>query len=91
MPETARPSTVLTACRVRHEQKRQDKIDIALAISNLVLGGFSSQGTDTLDALAHLFTENELSDIREEREERQQIALQQAQLAQLRLKWSGKK
>jgi len=87
MPGTARPSTILTACRVRHERRRKDKIDLALATANLVLGGFSSQSSDTLDAVAHMFTEDELDAIREEREERQQIAIQQAHLARLRMKY----
>lgn len=87
MPATARPSQILTACRVRYERKRQDKIDIALATANLVLGGFSSQPSDTLDAVGHMFTEDEIGAIREEREERQQIAIQKAQLAKLRLKY----
>jgi len=60
---------------------------LAMATANLVLGGFSSQPSDTLDAIAHMFTEDEIGAIREEREERQQIAIQKAQLAMLRAKY----
>lgn len=86
MPLNAPPSLVMKSARIRYERRRQDKIDISMATANLILGGFSST-SDTLDAVAHMFTEDEIEQIREEREERQQLAYQQAQLAMLRVKY----
>ena len=88
MPLTASPSLIVQAARIRYERSRQDKIDISLATANLILGGFSS-GSDTLDAVAHLFSEDELRRIKEEREERQELAAQQAQLLALRMRYNG--
>lgn len=85
MPDSALPSNILTACRVRHERHRQDKIDVALATANLVLNGFSSSGGDVLTAVGHMFTEDELTEIREEREEQRQVALQRAQVMRMRM------
>jgi len=90
MPLTASPRLALQSARIRYERRRQDKIDVALATANLVLGGFS-QGADTLDAVKHMFTEDEITRIREEREERQQVAYQQAQIAQMRLRYGKRR
>ena len=87
MPATASPSKIITASRIRFERRRQDKIDLAMATANLVLGGFSA-GSDPISAVAHLFTKDEIEEIREDREERQQMAIQQAQLAMLRM-WNN--
>lgn len=65
--------------RIRRERSRQDKIDLALATANLVLGGFSSS-SDTLEAVKHLFTEDEYDQLKREREERHELAEQQRML-----------
>jgi len=91
MPLDAAPSMILTAARVRRDRKRQDKIDIALATANLILAGFSTKPHETLDAVSHLFTDEELKQIRQEREERNELAAQQAQLLKLRLRYNGRR
>ena len=88
-PVTARPSAVLQSARIRYERHRQDKIDVAVAIANLVLGGFSTTPQDPLTAVAHLFTDEELTQIKQEREEREQMAVQQAQIMRL-MAWQKK-
>lgn len=80
----ARPSAVMLSARIRHERNRQDKIDVSLATANLILAGFCSN-TDVLSAVAHMFTEDEIAQIRQEQEDRAQLAVQQAQLARLRM------
>lgn len=90
LPLGASPSKIMTACKVRRETKRQDKIDISLAIANLILGGFSAS-SDTLSAVAHMFTEDEMEQLRQEQEDRREIAIQRAQLESLRMKQWQKK
>lgn len=89
MPLEARPSLIVQSARIRYERIRQDKIDVALATANLILGGFGANN-DTLSAVAHLFTEDEIKQIRNEQEERKQLIIQQEQLAKLRLKYHGR-
>jgi hypothetical protein len=84
MPLGATPSKVVLAARIRHERRRQDKIDLALATANLVLGGFSNKPVDTLNAVQHMFTEDEIQQIKEDRKEREEYAAQAAQIARLR-------
>lgn len=84
MPLNAHPSAVVRSARIRYERRRQDKIDISLATANLILAGFCSN-TDTLSAVAHMFTEDEIAQIRQDQEDRRQLAVQQAQLMQLRM------
>lgn len=91
MPSDAAPSMILAAARIRRDRRRQDKIDLALATANLILAGFSTKPHDTLDAVAHMFTEDELKTIRQEQEERRELANQQAQLMKLRLRYNGRR
>ena len=83
LPSGARPSQIVLAARIRRERSRQDKIDLALATANLVLGGFSST-SDTLEAVKHLFTEDEYDQLRQEREERHELAEQQRMLTAMK-------
>lgn len=82
MPSTAPPSAILAACAIRRERARQDKIDLALAISNLLLGGFSGK-SDTLESVRHMFTDEEYDRIVEERSRRRDDAVVQAQIQML--------
>lgn len=83
MPRDAPPSAIINACRVRRNKQRMDTINLAMAVSNLVLSGFSDK-PDPLKAIRHLFTEQEFEDMMEEREEREQMAIQAQQIAMLR-------
>ncbi len=88
MPLGGRPSSIVLASQIRHEKERQDKIDVSLATANLVLAGFSTTPTSILDAVAHMFTEDELETIKEEQEARRQFAIEEAQLTALRMKYN---
>lgn len=83
MPAEASPNMILTACSIRRERSRQDKIDLALATANLILGGFSGKG-DTLEACRHMFTDEEFETMVADRAERKQTAVRRAQIEMLR-------
>ena len=83
LPIEVRPSILLSACEIRREKHRQDKIDVALATSNLILGGFSEKA-DPLEAVKHMFTDEEYKQVIIEREEQRQRAIRIAQIEQLK-------
>jgi len=83
MPLGASPNLIMDACAIRREKQRQDKIDLALATANLVLGGFSNKA-DTLEACRHMFTDEEYNEIISERAERKDRAVRAAQIEKLR-------
>lgn len=83
MPLGASPSNILSACSIRRERTRQDKIDISLATANLILGGISGR-MDTLESVRHMFTDEEYEEILAERGIRRERASRLAQIEKLR-------
>lgn len=83
MPSGASPSLTLTALQIRREKERQDKIDIALATANLILGGFAGKG-DTLEAVRHMFTDEEVERILTERGRAKEQSSRMAQIEMLK-------
>lgn len=83
MGSDLRPSIVLSACEVKRKKERKAQIDLALAISNLILGGFSKD-FNRFDAVKHLFTEDEIADFQRRKEEQEEEAAMFAQIEMLR-------
>ena len=74
---------ILSAVAIRREKERQERIDLALATANLILGGFSNR-YDTLDACRHMFTNEEYDRIVSERSQRKNDAARRAQIEMLK-------
>ena len=78
------PSNIIKAIRIRRDRARWDNVSFALTLSNLVLGGFSDKAQDPLKAIAPMFTEDEMAELIEEREQQERKAMEEYQLARLR-------
>ncbi len=83
MPLDASPSAIMNALRYRRESKRRSIIELSVTISNLVLGGFSDRNTDPLNAIRHLYSDDEWQQLQERREEQEELRAQQMQIAKL--------
>ena len=83
MPETADPSLIMTACRIRRERTRWDSIALATTISNMVLSGFSEKRRDPLDNLTAMFTPEEIEMLRRERAQQEQSRMETMQIERL--------
>lgn len=83
MPRDAPPSQIILATRIRKEKSRQERIELAVGISNLILGGLSGKG-DATTALRHMFTDKEYKDLLEQQNDRKELANQMQQLAKLK-------
>lgn len=84
LPETTRPSLLLPAVRIRRDRRRWEDISLGIVTANMILGGFSERRGDPLDKVAVMFTEEELADLRAQREEAELRVLEEQQLARLR-------
>lgn len=87
LPPDTPPSDVLAVVRIRRERRRADIVDTALAIGRTVQ--ICTWGGDLSTAFSHLLTDAERQAMEREREEKEQLAVQMAQVASL-MQW-GKK
>lgn len=82
MPTDAPASDILHASRLRRERERRLGMSVAVSIFNgvcVALGGGSSDSV-----IAPFLDGDEMETMREEREEREQLAAQRQQIAMLR-------
>lgn len=87
LPPDTLPSDVIAVARERRERRRADIVDNALAIGRTVQ--ICTWGGDLSTAFSHLLSDAEKKAKEEEKQEREQLAVQMAQVASL-IQW-GKK